>query len=82
MCYALPMNLTDTISDNKAWLGLLIATHFTKHEYGDLLPPTYQEDINHPMVKQANAMVAFQILQFLAQTEQRKLLAGKKKRHR
>lgn len=42
--------------------------------FGDELPPTYQDYLNDPQVKQARAFVAYQILQTVAQAEQRKTL--------
>jgi hypothetical protein len=76
------MNLTDTVSPEGSFMGLLIARHFTKHEFGDQLPPTYLEDLNHPAVKQARAVIAFQILQTLVQVEQRKMLQANPKKAR
>jgi hypothetical protein len=70
------LNLTDTISPDGSFMGLLIAKHFTEHEFGDRLPPTYLDDLNHPAVKQARIAVAFQILQNLAQAEARKMMAA------
>jgi hypothetical protein len=76
------MNLTDTFSDPGSFFRLLVAQHFTKHEYGDRLPPTYQDDVNHPMAKQARVMVAFQMLQNLAQIEQRKMMKANPRKAR
>lgn len=73
------MNILDTVNDKGNWMGLCIAKHFTEHEYGDLLPPTYREDLDHPMQKQAKAMIAFQILRELAQIESRKMMAANPK---
>jgi hypothetical protein len=76
------LNLTDTVSPNGSFMGLLIARHFTKHEFGDLLPPSYQDDLNNPMVKQARIMVAFQILNSLAENEQRRMMAANPRKAR
>jgi hypothetical protein len=70
------MNLTDTFSDPGNFFRLLVAQHFTKHEYGDQLPPTYLDDVNHPMAKQARVMVAVNILQNLAEVERKKIMAA------
>jgi hypothetical protein len=75
------MNIIDTFSDGN-WMGLCIARHFSKEEFGDLLPPTYRAELDLPQVKQARAMVAFQLLQELAQIEQRKMMQANPNRAR
>jgi hypothetical protein len=73
---------TTSVDGSSNWMGLLIARHFTKHEYGDKLPPTYRAEMDLPIVKQTRAMIAFQILQELAAAEQRKMMSGSQKQAR
>lgn len=42
--------------------------------FSDELPPTYQDYLNSPEVRQARNYTTFQILQTLGQIEQRKML--------
>jgi ABC-type lipoprotein release transport system permease subunit len=42
--------------------------------FGDELPPTIQDYLNEPQVKQAKAFMTFQVLQQIAQSEQRALM--------
>lgn len=39
--------------------------------FGDELPPSYQDYLNRPQVKQAHAIASLQMLQRIAQSEQR-----------
>jgi hypothetical protein len=78
------MDLTNILFQGNAVeraFPIFIEEHFTPQRapdmwFGDELPPTYQDYLNSPEVKQAKAFVAFQILQCLAEVEQRNALAN------
>jgi hypothetical protein len=44
--------------------------------FGDELPPTYQDYLNRPQVRQAQAIASIQMLQTIQQSEQRAMLAA------
>lgn len=68
------------------WLPLSVDEFFTPARaygdmwFGDELPPTLQDDMASPLVTQAKAMLAYQLLQQLAMEERRQVMVTQQRR--
>lgn len=68
------------------WWPLPPEKFFTKQRapdmwFADELPPTVQAEMNSPLVTQSKAMLAYQILQQLAQTERQRMVETQQRRY-